>query len=429
MNFDKPLADRIRPESLDDVIGQTHIIGKGKILNKIAESKEIPNMIFFGPPGVGKTTVANIIAKTADKKFYKLNATNASVGDIKDIINSIDSLFALNGVLLYLDEIQNFNKKQQQSLLEYTENGKITLIASTTENPYFYVYGSLLSRSVVFEFKLLEQNEIIKGLKRALKIIQSEHDSILIKSTEEALKRIAESSGGDLRRAINMLQLCFLTENIDKDGSIKITEKTVEECAVNKTIGFDRSGDNHYDILSAFQKSIRGSDPDAALHYLARLVKGGDIVSICRRLLVIASEDIGLAYPSAASIVKACVDSAFQLGFPEARIPLAQAVLLLSTSPKSNSVICAIDAALADIEQMDVGDIPLHLKDGHYAGAKNTGIMQEYIYPHNFKNNYVKQQYLPDNIKNRKYYEPGQNKNEQISKGYWDKIKSDDIKK
>lgn len=257
MNFDKPLADRIRPESLDDVIGQTHIIGKGKILNKIAESKEIPNMIFFGPPGVGKTTVANIIAKTADKKFYKLNATNASVGDIKDIINSIDSLFALNGVLLYLDEIQNFNKKQQQSLLEYTENGKITLIASTTENPYFYVYGSLLSRSVVFEFKLLEQNEIIKGLKRALKIIQSEHDSILIKSTEEALKRIAESSGGDLRRAINMLQLCFLTENIDKDGSIKITEKTVEECAVNKTIGFDRSGDNHYDILSAFQKSIR----------------------------------------------------------------------------------------------------------------------------------------------------------------------------
>lgn len=423
MKFDKPLADRIRPERLEDVAGQDHIIGKGKILNRILESKEIPNMIFFGPPGVGKTTVANIIAKATDKKFYKLNATNASVSDIKNIIGNLDTLLTPNGVLLYLDEIQNFNKKQQQSLLEYTENGKITLIASTTENPYFYVYNALLSRSAVFEFKLLETSDIVKGLKRALEILRRDLSGTEVVCGEDILEYIAECSTGDLRRAINVLQLSMVTTNLDEQGRIVIAMENVKQCLQNKALNYDKMGDNHYDILSAFQKSIRGSDADAAVHYLARLVKAGDLISICRRLMVIAAEDIGLAYPQAVSIVKSCVDCALQLGFPEARIPLAEAVILLATSPKSNSAITAIDSAMRDIETMDVGDIPLYLKDGHYSGAKKLGRMQSYVYPHSFPNNYVEQQYLPDKIKNRKYYEPGSNKNELISREYWEKIK------
>jgi putative ATPase len=423
MKFDKPLADRIRPESLDDVAGQSHIIGKNKILNRILESKEIPNMIFFGPPGVGKTTVANIIAKATDKKFYKLNATNASVSDIKNIIGNLDTLLTPNGVLLYLDEIQNFNKKQQQSLLEYTENGKITLIASTTENPYFYVYNALLSRSAVFEFKLLETADIVKGLQRALDIIRKDHDGTEIECGREVLEYIAECCTGDLRRAINVLQLAMVTTNLDAQGRIVITMDTAKECLQGKALNYDKMGDNHYDILSAFQKSIRGSDADASLHYLARLVKAGDLISICRRLLVIAAEDIGLAYPQAISIVKSCVDSALQLGFPEARIPLAEAVILLANSPKSNSAIVAIDSAMRDIESMDIGDIPPYLKDGHYSGAEKLGRALTYAYPHSFPNNYVKQQYLPDKIRDRKYYVPGKNKNEQISKEYWEKIK------
>ncbi len=423
MKFDKPLADRIRPERLDDVAGQSHIIGKNKILNRILESKEIPNMIFFGPPGVGKTTVANIIAKATDKKFYKLNATNASVSDIKNIIGNLDTLLTPNGVLLYLDEIQNFNKKQQQSLLEYTENGKITLIASTTENPYFYVYNALLSRSAVFEFKLLETADIVKGLQRALDIIRKDHEGTEIECDNKVLEYIAECCTGDLRRAINVLQLAMVTTNLDPQGRIVITMDTAKECLQGKALNYDKMGDNHYDILSAFQKSLRGSDADASLHYLARLVKAGDLISICRRLLVIAAEDIGLAYPQAISIVKSCVDSALQLGFPEARIPLAEAVILLANSPKSNSAIVAIDSAMRDIESMDIGDIPPYLKDGHYSGAEKLGRALTYAYPHSFPNNYVKQQYLPDKIRDRKYYVPGKNKNEQISKEYWEKIK------
>jgi len=424
MKFDKPLADRIRPVSLDEVAGQGHIIGKNKILNKILESKEIPNMIFFGPPGVGKTTVADIIAKATDKKFYKLNATNASVSDIKNIIGNLDTLLTPNGVLLYLDEIQNFNKKQQQSLLEYTENGKITLIASTTENPYFYVYNALLSRSAVFEFKMLEIADIVKGLARALEIIRKDHSGTEVLCGEDVLEYIAECSTGDLRRAINVLQLSLVTTNLDSQGRLVITTNSIKECFQNKALNYDKMGDNHYDILSAFQKSIRGSDADASVHYLARLVKAGDLISICRRIMVIAAEDIGLAYPQAVSIVKSCVDCALQLGFPEARIPLAEAVILLANSPKSNSAITAIDSALHDIESIDTGDIPLYLKDGHYAGAEKLGRMQGYIYPHSFENHYVEQQYLPDKLKNKKYYVPGKNKNEQISKDYWKKIKS-----
>lgn len=429
MKFDKPLADRIRPVTLDDVAGQSHIIGKNKILNKILESKEIPNMIFYGPPGVGKTTVANIIAQATDKKFYKLNATNASVSDIKTIIGNLDTLLAPNGVLLYLDEIQNFNKKQQQSLLEYTENGKITLIASTTENPYFYVYNALLSRSAIFEFKMLEVTDIVKGLKRALEIIRRDHAGTEVLCGDDVLNYIAECSTGDLRRAINVLQLSMVTTNLDSEGRLVITADAVKECFQNKALNYDKMGDNHYDILSAFQKSIRGSDADAAVHYLARLVKAGDLISICRRLMVISAEDIGLAYPQAVTIVKACVDCALQLGFPEARIPLAEAVILLATSPKSNSAYLAIDAAMSDLDSADVGDIPANLKDGHYAGAKKLGRSQGYIYPHGHPGSYVPQQYLPDKIKNKTYYVPGSNKNEQISREYWEKIKNGQTKR
>lgn len=423
MNIDKPLADRLRPKTLEEVVGQDHLIGKDKILNKIVESGQIPNMVFFGPPGVGKTTVANIIAGYTDKKFYKLNATNASISDIKNIIENLDSLLTMKGVLLYLDEIQNFNKKQQQSLLEFTENGKITLIASTTENPYFYVYNALLSRAAVFEFKPLEISDIIIGLNRALEIINSDFESTKIICRTEVLKYISEICTGDLRRAINILQLSLSVSKPNKDGVICITIDSVMECAQNKTLNYDKFGDNHYDILSAFQKSIRGSDADAALHYLGRLVKAGDLISICRRLMVTASEDIGLAYPMSVTIVKSCVDSAMQLGFPEARIPLAEAVILLANSPKSNSAVSAIDKAMSDIENMDVGDIPLHLKDGHYAGAQKLRRMEGYKYPHNFENNYVNQIYMPSKLVNKKYYVPGKNKNEQLFKDYLDKIK------
>jgi putative ATPase len=418
-----PLADKIRPKNIEDLLGQKHLLGKGRILNKIVNSGIIPNMIFYGPPGVGKTTVANIIAKNTNKKFYKLNATNASISDIKVIVKDLDSLLTANGVLLYLDEIQNFNKRQQQSLLEYTENGKITLIASTTENPYFYIYNALLSRVNIFEFKPLNKNNIIEGLKRALDILENEmSNNSKIICENKILEFIANCANGDLRKAINGIELAFKTSNKNENGDIIIDESIVQQC-MNSSIRYDKFGDSHYDILSAFQKSIRGSDPDAAIHYLARLIKAGDILSICRRLLVIAAEDVGVAYPNAITIVKSCIDSAFQLGLPEARIPLAEAVILLATSPKSNSCIKAIDKALKDLDNKDVGEIPDHLKDGHYKGAKNLGRMVGYKYAHDYKNNYVKQQYMPNNIKDIKYYEPGENKMENAIKNYLLKIK------
>lgn len=419
-----PLADRIRPTKINEVFGQEHLIGEGKILNRILKYGEIPNMIFYGPPGTGKTTIANIAAKIGKKSFYKLNATNASVSDIKNIINEIDNLMNSNGILLYLDEIQNFNKKQQQSLLEFMENGKITLIASTTENPYFYIYKAILSRSTVFEFKLLSTDNIVSGLKRAVEIVQGDFKNIKISCDEESYKYIAEVSGGDLRKAINGLELAIYSTKNSVDGNIHINLEIAAECMQTKILNYDRDGDNHYDILSAFQKSIRGSDADASIHYLARLIKGGDMLSICRRLLVIAAEDIGLAYPAAISIVKSCTDSALQLGFPEARIPLAEAVLLLATAPKSNSALCAIDSAMNDLDTKDVGDIPLHLKDSHYSGAKSLEHGLQYKYPHNFENNYVEQQYLPDKIKDSVYYKHGNNKMEQSAASYQKKIRN-----
>ena len=419
-----PLADRIRPKEIGEVFGQQHLIGPGKLLSNIIQSGEVPNMIFYGPSGVGKTTVANIISAKTGKKLYKLNATTASVSDVKDIINSLDSFLTADGVLLYLDEIQHFNKKQQQSLLEFMENGKITLIASTTENPYFYVYNAVLSRSVVFEFKPLEPADIEKALRRAIGLVaETDYKAYQLKVHADAVRHFAQSAAGDVRKAINALEVSLLATPPNEDGVIEITLDTAEQAAQKKALRYDKDGDSHYDIISAFQKSMRGSDPDAALHYLARLIAAGDLQIICRRLLVTASEDIGLAYPQAAAIVKACVDSALQLGLPEARIPLAQAAVLLATAPKSNSAIMGIDAALGDLETMDTGDIPAHLKDAHYSGAKKMGRGLTYKYPHNFENHYVKQQYLPDNIKDRVYYEYGNNKTEQLTKAYWDKIK------
>ncbi len=421
--MNKPLADRIRPEKLSEVFGQSHIIGKGKVLSEIAEKGEIPNMIFYGPSGTGKTTVANILAKLSNKALYKLNATTASVADVKNICAQTESFDAQNGILLYLDEIQNFNKKQQQSLLEYTENGKITLIASTTENPYFYVYNAILSRSVVFEFKPLAPKEIVKALKRAVELVREDFSGTDVIADENALMHIAEMSGGDVRKAINSLELAVIYSKPDENGNFKIDMNAAEACTQKKAFRYDKAGDSQYDVMSALQKSIRGSDPDAAVHYLARLIAAEDLQTACRRLMVIAAEDVGLAYPMAIPIVKSCVDSALMLGLPEARIPLADAAILLATAPKSNSAYMALNEALADIERMDTGEIPRQLQNKHYDGEGDIKKGQNYLYPHDYPNHYVEQQYLPDKIKNKKYYEYGNNKNEQAAKEYWEKIK------
>ena len=422
--MNKPLADRIRPTSLEEVFGQQHLIGPGKLLSKIIASGETPNMIFYGPSGVGKTTIANIISAQTGKKLYKLNATTASVSDVRDIINSLDSFMTMDGVLLYLDEIQHFNKKQQQSLLEFMENGKITLIASTTENPYFYVYNAVLSRSVVFEFKPLTPEDVEKALRRAVKLLQeTDYRDYTLKIEEDVLRHMANTASGDVRKAMNALEISLLASRPDGEGLLAVPLEMAEQATQKKAMRYDKDGDGHYDIISAFQKSIRGSDPDAAIHYLARLVSADDLQIICRRLLVVAAEDVGLAYPQAIAITKACVDSAMQLGFPEARIPLAEAVLLLATAPKSNSAIMAIDAAMRDIETMDTGDVPPHLKDAHYSGARKMGRGLTYKYPHEYENHYTPQQYLPDEIRDRQYYVPGENKTERLSSEYWEKIK------
>ena len=422
--MNKPLADRLRPQTLSDVVGQRHLLSEGMPVFAVLERSRqagmsLPNMIFYGPSGTGKTTVANLIAKNINKKLYKLNATNASVADIKSIIADLDGFEAQNGVVLYLDEIQNFNKKQQQSLLEYVEKGDITLIASTTENPYFYIYNALLSRCTVFEFHELSDEDIKGAVKRAVSVLQ---EDMAITFSEDAISHIATTSGGDCRKALNTVEMCSMIAKMDKDGTITVTLEDVERATSKKAFRYDKDGDSHYDVLSALQKSIRGSDPDAALHYLARLIAGGDLISICRRIQVMASEDIGLAYPQAVSIVKSCVDAAFQLGFPEARLPLAQAVILLATAPKSNSVIMSIDAALSDVEHSHTGDIPPHLKDGHYAGAQKLGHARGYQYPHNFPNHYVAQQYLPDEIQDKSYYFPCDNKFENEIQNYAKKI-------
>ena len=417
-----PLADKYRPIIIDDVVGQSHIIGENKVINNMIEKNYFPNMIFYGPPGVGKTTVAEIISKTSDKKFFKINATNSSLDDIKRIIKEIGSFGTSNGILLYIDEIQSFNKRQQQSILEFIESGEITLIASTTENPYHYIYKAILSRSIIMEFKMIDKKDINDGLKKLLARYNSDNMAKVI-IDEQAVDTIANASSGDMRSAINILELAINEASLDRDGNLKIDTSTIEKLSIATSYNFDTDGDIHYNLLSAFQKSIRGSDPDAAIYYLARLLKGGDLISICRRLLVIASEDIGMAYPNAITIVKACVDSAMQLGLPEARIVLSQACLILATSPKSNSSYMAINRAMEDIESTVQDDIPEYLKDSHYSGASKMGKGVGYIYPHDFPNHYVEQEYLPKNISHKKYYEPQDNKFEINIKKYLEALK------
>lgn len=418
-----PLSDILRPKTLDDMVGQKHLLCKGSVLYKSIESKKISNMIFYGPSGCGKTTLANIIAAQSERKLYKLNATTASISDIKDIISDCNMFTAPNGVLLYLDEIQYFNKRQQQSLLEFIENGKITLIASTTENPYFYIYNAILSRCTVFEFKPVPPDEVKKAVLRAFAEIKK-MQMIDIDITDEALEYLCASCGGDVRKALNCVELLSVYAD-NNDELQKIGLDVVKQCSQKSSMRYDRDGDQHYDTVSAFQKSIRGSDENAALHYLAKLVESGDLPSICRRLMVIACEDIGLAHPNAIVIVKSCIDSAMALGFPEARIPLAQAVILLATSPKSNSAVCAIDAALSDIRSGKGANVPAVLRDAHYGGASKLGHGEGYKYPHEYKHNYVEQQYLPDDIKDAVYYVYGNNKYEKATEEYWKKIKND----
>ena len=420
----QPLADRLRPEKIEDMIGQSHIIGEGKVLNKIIKNQSIPNMILYGPPGTGKTTLANIIANTTGKKYVKLNAVNCGVKEIKDVIDATkQDLFSYNGIILMLDEIQAMNRKQQQALLEVIEDGSVTLIASTADNPYFVIYKAILSRSSIFEFKAIDKNDILKGLKRAVDKIEGLYSYESIKIDNEALDCIAETCNGDMRSALNKLELAFNLGIDISSNSVNVSLDTVIQSSSAKRLSYDRGGDDGYSILSAFHKSLRGSDADASIHYLARLIKAEDMQGITRRLLCVASEDVGLAVPQAITITEACVSSALQLGFPEARIPLAQATIYLAQCPKSDSVIKAIDSALYDLDNIETGDIPLHLKDAHYSGAKNLGRGVSYKYPHNYSNHYVKQQYLPDSISDKVYYNHGNNKNELTFKHYWDNLK------
>ena len=416
----QPLADLLRPTTLDEVYGQEHILGQGAVLRRLIDSGNIPNMVFYGPSGTGKTTVANIIAKQTNRTLFKLNATTASTADIKEIVSQLDTFLAPNGVLLYLDEIQSFNKKQQQSLLEHIENGKITLIASTTENPYFYVFNAILSRSTVFEFKQIGPEAALKAVSRAVSFMEN-RTALKAQPEEGALEYIASACGGDLRKAMNAVEVLF-SAGQPQNGVLPLTLADVKAVTQKSALRADRDGDNYYDLLSALQKSIRGSDPDAACHYLARLLEAGQMPSACRRLMVIAAEDVGLAYPQIIPIVNACVDMALKLGMPEARIPLGDAAVLMATSPKSNSGHIALDAALADVRKGKTGDFPRHLQNVH-ADSYTMEREQGYLYPHDYPNHWVRQQYLPDALVGTHYYEYSDNKLEQSAKQYWDKVK------
>ena len=416
-----PLAERLRPHSLDEMVGQPHLFGAGRPMRRIVESGRIPNMIFYGPSGVGKTTLARMIADQTDLSLHKLNGTTASVGDIREILQESGSLFGSNGILLYLDEIQYLNKKQQQSLLEYIENGSVTLIASTTENPYFAVFNAIISRCTVFEFKPVTADQMIPAVRRAFDFLSSEH-GIEISVDDDAVRHIASGCGGDVRKAVNTVELSVLASET-VDNSLHITLETVAALTQRSNMRYDRDGDQHYDLLSALHKSIRGSDENAAIHYAARLLEAGDLLPLCRRLLCIASEDIGLAYPMAIPIVKAAVDTALQLGVPEARLPLANAVILLATLPKSNSAYLAMDAALADVRAGLSGDFPRALQNVHFDGTDAAVKGQHYLYPHDFPNHWVQQQYLPDSLSGKVYYHYGENRQEQAAREYWEKIK------
>ena len=416
-----PLADRLRPESLDDIVGQKELLAPGRPLRKIIESGHIPNLIFYGPSGVGKTTLASYIARITNRSFKKLNGTTASTADIKEIVSSLNTFEGLGGVLLYLDEIQYLNKKQQQTLLEFIENGSITLIASTTENPYFYIYNAILSRSTVFEFRPVEPDEILKAVDRAVRVLSEEQGREIV-FTEEAKRHISTACGGDVRKALNSVELCVLAGSGDE--GVLVDEELAKSLTQRSGARYDRDGDAHYDVISAYQKSMRGSDVNAALFYLARLVESGDLISACRRLVVCACEDVGLAYPQIIPIVKSCVDIAMQVGFPEARIPLADAVIMVCLAPKSNSGESAISAAQADVRAGLGQVVPRQLQNKHFDGEERAQKGQNYLYPHSYPNHWIPQQYLPDDIRDKVYYEFGENKTEQAYKAYWDKIKN-----
>ena len=416
-----PLAERLRPQTLEEIVGQRHLLAPGKPLRGIIESGELPNMVFYGPSGVGKTTLASIIAKQTDRHLVRLNGTTAGTAEIKDVIARLDSFLAPNGIRLYLDEIQYLNKKQQQTLLEYIEKGSITLIASTTENPYFYIYNAILSRSTVFEFKSVVPSDVVPAVERAFGFLRQERGEP-IESESGVTEHIARACGGDVRKAMNAVELCVLSAAMT-DGVRLVTLESAAELTQKSAMRYDRAGDDHYDILSAFQKSMRGSDPNAALHYLARLLEAGDLPSACRRLMVCACEDVGLAYPLIIPIVKAAVDAAMMVGLPEARIPLADAVVLVCNSPKSNSAYLAFDAALADIKSGKSGPIPRTLQNVHYDGEDNPVKGQFYLYPHDYENHWTAQQYLPDALKNAEYYRFGDNKTEQAAREYWNRVK------
>ncbi len=416
----QPLADALRPRTLDEVVGQQHILGEGGVLRRIVEGGTIPNMIFYGPSGTGKTTVAEIAAAQIHRPFHRLNATTASLSDVKAVMNDVGTLLAPEGVVLYLDEIQYFNKKQQQSLLEFMENGKLTLIASTTENPYFYVYNALLSRSTIFEFKPVRAEDVHPVVERGMARLAAAR-GVALTCEDGVAEHIATSCGGDVRKALNAVEALFAAHARDLDR-VTLTLEEARALSQRSAMRYDRAGDDHYDILSALHKSIRGSDPDAGLHYLARLIEAGDLISACRRILCACCEDVGLAYPQAIPIVKACVDSALQLGLPEARLPLADAVILLCTAPKSNSGVLGIDAALADVRAGRTGDYPRHLQNVH-ADSSGQEREQGYRYPHDYPHHYVAQQYLPDELVGRTYYRYGENKTEQAARRYWEEIK------
>ncbi len=422
----EPLAQRLRPKNLDEVCGQRHLLAKGQVFRRVMDSGRVPNMVFYGPSGVGKTTVAQIIANSSGMRLHKLNGTSASTADIKDVLSEIGTLHSAGGLLLYLDEIQYFNKKQQQSLLECIEDGSVTLIASTTENPYFTIYNALLSRCTVFEFKQLEPADIRQGIQNALARLETEEGGP-IRLEKDALELLSMGAGGDMRKALGSLEFTVTAAERGPAGK-QITAGRVQQVIKRTAMRYDRQGDDHYDILSAFQKSMRGSDPDAALHYLARLLEAGDLVSACRRLMVCACEDVGLAWPQIIPIVKAAVDAANMVGLPEARIPLADAVILVATCPKSNSGEAAINRAQADLQRGKSGPVPRQLQNKHYDGEDAAVKGQHYLYPHNYPDHWVAQQYLPDALQGVRYYEYGLNKAEQAARAYWEQVRQKNMK-